>query len=456
VNQFARRRRVVRAQSNKLYQAWICCSRRVGLAENIKYVVREALRTTSRMNEEKGLIVTRLHSVEELEKILPEWEELDRQVFPRTPFTSPLWNTLWWRHFRAERGMVRDDFYVHVVRNAEGKLIAVAPLMLTHRPGNGIAMLRSLQFFGADPNLTELRGIICRAEDQASVAPALHAHFQKDRAHWDWVHWGSVRAEGLAQLLASGGALKYSRTVPNYCLPVGATWDEFKSKLPRNIKESLRKCYNSLKRDGYVPELKVVTSLPETEAAINRFFELHRVRAQVSDTVQHPDVFQTQTSRDFLLEYAKRMAERDQLRIFQLTIKDEVVATRVGFQFDRQLYLYYSGHDVAWAKYSVMTTAVAEAIKWAIEQGLSLVNLSTGTDVSKTRWRPEQVTFHEVVQVAPHLRGKISYAVYETMANKVRSSNWMQVVLAGLRRHEAKGEGEFSGPDAIPGFDTAL
>jgi hypothetical protein len=42
------------------------------------------------------------------------------------------------------------------------------------------------------------------------------------------------------------------------------------------------------------------------------------------------------------------------------------------------------------------------------------------------------------------------------MANKVRSSNWMQVVLAGLRRHEAKGEGEFSGPDAIPGFDTAL
>ena len=56
------------------------------------------------MSEEKGLIVTRLQSVEELEKIVPEWEELDRQVFPRMPFTSALWNMLWWRHFRADRG----------------------------------------------------------------------------------------------------------------------------------------------------------------------------------------------------------------------------------------------------------------------------------------------------------------------------------------------------------------
>src|SRR3954452_9030039 len=114
------------------------------------------------MTEEKGLFVTRLQSVEELEKILPEWEELDREVFPRTPFTSPLWNVLWWRHFHANRGMVRDEFYAHIVRSPEGKLLAVAPLMLTHRPGKGIAALRSLQFFGADANLTELRGVSCR------------------------------------------------------------------------------------------------------------------------------------------------------------------------------------------------------------------------------------------------------------------------------------------------------
>jgi CelD/BcsL family acetyltransferase involved in cellulose biosynthesis len=407
------------------------------------------------MSEEKGLIVTRLQSVEELEKIVPEWEELDRQVFPRMPFTSALWNMLWWRHFSADRGMVRDQFYVHVVRSPEGQLLAVAPLMLTHRPGRGIAALRSLQFFGADPNLTELRGIACRAEDQVVVAQALSAHFHNERAHWDWVHWGGVRAETLARLLATGASIKYSRTVPDYCLPLTGTWEDFKSKLPRNIKESLRKCYNSLKRDGHVPELKVITNAAEAEGAIHRFFDLHRVRAQATEAVQHADVFQTQTSRDFFLEYCKRMAERDALRVFQLKIKDQVVATRVGFQFDRELYLYYSGHDYTWAKYSVMTTAVAEAIKWAIEQGLSLVNLSTGTDVSKTRWRPEEVTFHEIVQVAPHLRGRISHATYQSVHDKVRSSAWLQAILAGLRRHEPKSsEGELPGPDPIPGFDA--
>jgi CelD/BcsL family acetyltransferase involved in cellulose biosynthesis len=399
------------------------------------------------------LIVTRLQSVEELEQIVPEWRELHAEVTPCTPFTAPLWNVLWWRHFRADGRMVRDEFYVHTVRDAEGRLLAVAPLMLTHRPGKGIAGSRALQFFGADPNLTEIRGVTCRAEDQAAVMQTLSAHFHKERHRWDWIHWGSVRADTVAQLLAGSSRLKYSRTVPDYVLPLAGTWDEFKAKLPRNIKESLRKCYNSLKRDGYVPELKVVTKPSEVEPAIKRFFELHRVRAQAADTVQHADVFQTQTARDFLLDYAQHMAQIDRLRIFQLVIEGKVVATRVGFQFDNELYLYYSGHDVAWAKYSVMTTAVAEAIKWAIENKLSMVNLSTGTDVSKTRWRPNEVTFHEVVQIAPHLRGKIAYAMYETVAKKVRSSTWLKALLAGLRRHENTGSETAPEPDPIPGFD---
>lgn len=401
------------------------------------------------------MIVTRLHRIEELEKILPEWEELDREVTPRTPFTSPLWNLLWWRHFSAERATVRDEFYAHVVRDENGKLIAVAPFMLTHRPGKGITGSRALQFFGADPNLTEIRGLVARPQDQIAATDALNTHFLKEKGRWDWIHWGSVRAETLAKLLAGSRSLKYSRTVPDYCLPLAPTWDEFKSRLPRNIKESLRKCYNSLKRDGHVAELRVVTQGEMVSSAIERFFELHRVRAHSADGVQHADVFQTQATRDFLLEFAQRMAERDQLRIFQLMIADRVVATRVGFQFGDELYLYYSGHDVAWAKYSVMTTAVAEAIQWAIRNKLSIVNLSTGTDVSKTRWRPNEVTFHEIIQIAPHLRGKVAYTMYETVADKVRSSKWLQGVLAGLRRHEGKGaESDVPEPDQIPGLDT--
>ena len=55
--------------------------------------------------------------------------------------------------------------------------------------------------------------------------------------------------------------------------------------------------------------------------------------------------------------------------------------------------MYFSGYDLAWGRFSVMTTLVAEAIKWAIAERLRIFNLSTGNDVSKTRWRPLTVEF---------------------------------------------------------------
>jgi CelD/BcsL family acetyltransferase involved in cellulose biosynthesis len=90
----------------------------------------------------------------------------------------------------------------------------------------------------------------------------------------------------------------------------------------------------------------------------------------------------------------------------------EVVATRIGFAMGDTLYLYFSGSDPAWRKYSVMTTAVAEAFQRAIAEGFAAVNLSNGTDVSKTRWAPERIDYHDLVQVAPSRRARLAHGAY--------------------------------------------
>ena len=76
------------------------------------------------------LRVERVESPESWAEISQEWEVLGSQIFPRTPFTSPLWIALWWRHMRRRRLSLRDEFFGHVVRDADDRLIAVAPLML--------------------------------------------------------------------------------------------------------------------------------------------------------------------------------------------------------------------------------------------------------------------------------------------------------------------------------------
>jgi CelD/BcsL family acetyltransferase involved in cellulose biosynthesis len=380
--------------------------------------------------------IERLSGPEAFGALTPEWDVLDASLSPRTPFTTSLWNTLWWKHFRAELPLVRDEFFAHVVRNEAGQLMAVAPMMLTHRPARGPLRARALQFFGTDPNMTEIRGLACRPTDEAAVVQALVSHFISRGDEWDWMEWGGIREGEAHQWFSRQPGVQPSRATPDYFLRVPDSWEAFKTGLSRNVKESLRKCYNSLKRDGHSFTVKVIERPDEVAPALDRFFTLHASRAQASDTIRHNDVFKTTRARQFFCDYSQQMAERGLLRIFQLEIAGQIVASRVGMIFGEELYLYYSGYDVNWAKYSVMTTAVAEAIKWAIEHRFKVVNLSTGSDVSKTRWSPHEVVFSGGMHPSPTRRGRIAHRAYHNLLYHYQRDTRLKKLLTLARRDQ--------------------
>jgi len=98
-----------------------------------------------------------------------EWTQLDARRMPRVPFGAPLWTRLWWSWFARDGGLVADRLRLYTVRDGTGALVGVAPMMLTCRPDAGLVRSRELQFLGADGNLTELRGPVCVAADEAAV-----------------------------------------------------------------------------------------------------------------------------------------------------------------------------------------------------------------------------------------------------------------------------------------------
>src|SRR5262249_26269666 len=146
-------------------------------------------------------------------------------------------------------------------------------------------------------------------------------------------------------------------------LPLPATWEELRSSRPSNLRESLRKCYGSLRRDGLEPSFEVVTERDRIGSALVDFLRLHAARARLEGTVHHKDVFADATCHAFLSDVCERFAARGALRIFRLKLGGELVATRLGFVLGGSLYLYYSGFDPAYARYGVATTTVAEAMK---------------------------------------------------------------------------------------------
>jgi CelD/BcsL family acetyltransferase involved in cellulose biosynthesis len=57
-----------------------------------------------------------------------------------------------------------------------------------------------------------------------------------------------------------------------------------------------------------------------------------------------------------------------------------------------------------------MTTLMAETLQWAHENGVALVNLSSGVDRSKTRFRPEMIAAEGFYSVSAGWRGRLAFA----------------------------------------------
>ena len=350
---------------------------------------------------------------EAFDRLAAEWDAMPLGSVPRTPFQSSAWHRLWWKHFGRSGLKVRDELRLYSVRDLSGSLVAVAPMMLTHRPGNLPIRTRELQFLGADSNVTEIRGMVCREGWSKDALGALADHFA-GQSGWDWVQWRGLPANCPPP--AKG--FRMTRQLQDFYLPLPPTWDALKAGLPRNLKESLRKCYNSLARDKHEYEVRVISDPAEIGAGFARLLDMHAMRAAVDGSVQHIDAFASPEARAFITEYVAETARRGGVRLFALSIAGVPVAMRLGFTYDGELYLYYSGYDPAWGRYSVMTTVVAEAIKWAIDQGYCRVNLSTGSDVSKTRWRPACTDFIEGVQPAATWRGQLALAAAEVIRDR--------------------------------------
>ena len=339
------------------------------------------------------------------ESCLRDWKDLTRETGLWLPFQEPVWSEVWWRHW-SRNGLLRSDrFLLWVGRDLEGAVRAVLPTVLSERPGRGSACFRLLRPLGPDPNLTELLPILCRPEDTEAAHAGLMRALTARRREWDAFRWSSVPSGIAGGLRATVGA-EHLRHVPDYVLALEGDWDAFRSRLPRNVKEAIRKAFNSAKRAGVDLSFSVTESAEEVRQVLPEFFRLHTARAAVEGVPRHPDAFVRPEARVFLADLGARWAGSGLFRVFSLRHRDRLVACRIAYHARESLYLYYSGYDPNYARHSVMTRTLVEGLQWAFRQGVRRVNLSTGADLAKTRWRPTCLEYEKLWLWSPSPRGR--------------------------------------------------
>ncbi len=378
-------------------------------AEAVERVIAD-LRNAPPVAAPGELTLTVVCGITGLAQLRRDYEQLHALTGNTLPFALHDWHLAWCQHLLNLEPAIEERLKVYVVHNASHVCVAIIPLIFARRRV-GVFNISSIGLLGADPAITEIRSPSVAPGYEERVAAILHGGL-KPAPEWNWIQWIGKEHDVFSAAVGRLRSLHWQPMSPGYILDLRATWVEFHAHLKRNIRESLRHCYNSLKRDGYRFEFRVVSDAAEIPAALDRLFELHAMRAKMVGAVHHPNRFASSVSRRFVADVCARLAVRGITRIFQLRIGGVTVASRVGFVIGDSLYLYYSGFDPRWSRYSVMTTTVAEAIKYAIAQRLKTVNLSPGTDVSKTRWGPRKVQYQTAYEHNHRLRSWLMLRLY--------------------------------------------
>ncbi|HEY0800777.1 MAG TPA: GNAT family N-acetyltransferase [Steroidobacteraceae bacterium] len=357
-----------------------------------------------------GLAVEVATTVGELQALGRDYDRLLRATGNTLPFALHEWHVAWCNQFLESGKDMHTQPMFHIARNSAGQCVAIVPLILTRR-AVGPMVLGTLDLLGADPALTEIRTSLIEPGYEARAAAAIQKHLNAVR-DVDWLNWGVV-SDAHAAALCTGADIKFQQPLLDYVLDLPSTWESLRANLKRNVRESIRHCYNSLKREGLSCELRVAQDPAAVKEALERFFTLHALRAALPGAVPHRNHFVTARSRRFLHEVCARLAIRGVVRVFQLIVRGEIVAVRIGFAIGDSLYMYYSGFDPRWSKYSVMTTTLVEIIKYAIALGIKTINLSPGKDEAKTRWGPREIALKRAVQLAPSPLSRLAWASFQ-------------------------------------------
>ncbi len=337
------------------------------------------------------------HGIDAFLGLESKWRALLDRSGTTNPFLSWEWVSEWGRSFWG-------GHLVTVVVEGSSGPVAIAPFHeYEGLPAPGLRA-PSLELMG--PRRRRYRQMFELAEalvdpDEAVAALAMVVDCLAVEESWSWLEvgaWGEgagwwQEAIAAAETKATA-ALEGRRDV--LVMDLGATWDELRGQLRRNVKESIRHAYNAPARDGIGLVYTEHRGAAGLDPVLDDLFRLHTARAVVGRGTAHPDYFADPAIRGFVRRVAHRLAEADRLCLGIVERDGRRVAVRFQMEMHGVLYLYHSGFDPELWRYSVATLATVEAIRAAVARGLVGVNFSLGVDQAKARWNVRSVPFERV------------------------------------------------------------
>lgn len=380
-----------------------------------------------------------------------EWFALFRgQPDLANPFLNPTWITAWYRHFTEPA----DQLFLLFRHETDGALVGVAPLFYRRIGLAGLTFARYVRLVGAGGvTPLEIPGVLTARGFEREVAHCLVAWTL--RAKGDWFETSLSPSQGWFEpewMSDSGNATTFSEhrhVRACVVLRLENTWERTRSNLKRNVKESIRRSQNRLKKDGRAWRINPLTGDALTTEAVDRFLGLHRARSDAPQAgVHHQNAYSDPASQHFVRDILPALGKEGAATLFELELEGKAVASQLVLHSPGCSYVHSSGFDPDIWNFGPVTLLHAKVVQHAIERGDRYVNFSPGPSVSKLRWSEQLWMTHDFAYGAGSGL-KFRYGVY-ALATQLRTLNRAVSHFTRNARPASYAENETSTASASP------
>jgi CelD/BcsL family acetyltransferase involved in cellulose biosynthesis len=344
--------------------------------------------------------INEINTREGLEGLRGEWNRLLTVSEVNTIFLTHEWVTAWWRGFGEEKKL-----FILLVKDNE-RLIGIAPLMIEDR---------KIRFIGA-PMSDYCDFIVSEAKE--AVLGEVYKYILKGQRTWSNISLEEIKESSstipLSLRILPTLTKYFDVSFSNPCFSLnmeGMTADNINTL---TNKKSLRRYINFFSRNGGV-HLYKVEGLDRVHAVLDILFEQH---SKLWGKRGMSSMFNEKRYKEFFRTLARELQISGNFDICALNFNDKIIATHLGFLYNKVYLSYCQSHDAAYSTRSPGIILQKLFIKRFFDEGFSEVDFSRGAEPYKLRFANRRRS-NFTVTIYRNFRGFLIGRAYNFTKEKV-------------------------------------
>jgi CelD/BcsL family acetyltransferase involved in cellulose biosynthesis len=320
-----------------------------------------------------------------LQRLAPLWDKLVDQMASRSPFLRWDYVWSWWQHFGEKYHLA-----VGVLRDGDGEVVAIAPLMIGRDRTRAHGLLRCLSWIGGLGVDGERMDFIVAEGREAELMPELIRVIDALAGEYEMIWLGKVPEDSpalpwvLSAMEDRGMAFSVPERLGCQYLDLPADWAAYEKLQSSRWRRNLRNRWGSFSEDLGGTAGLAGSDLP-VEKAWSGLIRLHALQfAGGSSNFLRPKALA------FHRDVALSLLASGRAVLPYLTVNGQMVAAAYGFLERGTFMLYQQGWDPELAKLSIGNLGIYQSLLTCFDQKVQVYDMLPGDYRYKAEWCPQR------------------------------------------------------------------